>query len=42
MIEEDGNFTDTPPALFGIEFAQRSKVFIDQVKVFRAIVSKRE
>ena len=42
LVEEDSNFADAPPALFGTEFAQKSKVFVDQVKALRATVSRRD
>ncbi len=32
LVEEDKNFAQVPPSLFGKEFAQKSKDHIDQVK----------
>lgn len=32
LTEEDNNFTDASPALFGLEFAQKSKELVDQMK----------
>ena len=37
LVEEDKNFATAPPALFGTEFAQKSKDLVDQVKAIRAI-----
>ena len=34
--EEDQNFVDAAPALFGSAFAQKSKELVDQVKVMRS------
>ena len=32
LTEDDGNFTDAPPTLFGLEFARKSKELVDQMK----------
>ena len=36
LTEDDGNFTDAPPTLFGPEFARKSKELVDQMKVMRS------
>ena len=36
LIENDENFTDAAPSLFGREFAQKSKELVDQVKAMRS------
>jgi len=36
LTEEDKNFADAAPALFGSAFAQRSKELVDQVKAMRS------
>jgi len=36
LTEDDENFTDAAPSLFGPAFAQRSKELIDQVKAMRS------
>ena len=40
LVDEEGNFTKAPPALFGMDFAQRSDEFMDQVKALRATITK--
>ena len=36
LVEEDKNFEEAPPSLFGTEFARKSKELIDQVKAMRS------
>jgi len=36
LIEEDENFVDATPALFGPAFAHKSKELVDQVKAMRS------
>ena len=36
LTEDDGNFTDAPPTLFGPEFARKSKELVDQMKAMRS------
>ena len=36
LTEEDQNFVDAAPALFGSAFAQKSKELVDQVKAMRS------
>lgn len=36
LTEDDDNFTDAAPCLFGSSFAQKSKELVDQVKAMRS------
>ena len=36
LTEDDDNFTDAPPTLFGPEFARKSKELVDQMKAMRS------
>ena len=40
LLEEDGNFEDVAPSLFGPEFARKSKELVDQVKAIRSTTQK--
>ena len=40
LLEEDDNFKDVAPSLFGPEFARKSKELIDQVKAIRSTTQK--
>ena len=40
LLEEDDNFKDVAPSLFGPEFARKSKELIDQVKAIRSTAQK--
>ena len=43
IVEDDSNFQDSAPALFGTEFAKKSKDLVDQVKAMRVpLTSRRE
>ena len=39
LVEEDSNFEDVSPSLFGPEFAQKSKELVDQVKAMRSTIT---
>ena len=39
LVEEDSNFGEVAPSLFGLEFAQKSKELVDQVKVRRSTIN---
>ena len=39
LVEEDSNFEDVSPSLFGLEFAQKSKELVDQVKAMRSTIT---
>ena len=39
LVEEDSNFGEVSPSLFGPEFAQKSKQLVDQVKAMRSTLS---
>ena len=32
LVDDDNNFSDVAPSLFGLEFAQKSKELVEQVK----------
>ena len=36
LVRDDTNFVEAPPLLFGMEFAQKGKVIVDQVKAMRS------
>ena len=38
LVQEDTNFDGASPALFGSDFAKRSKDYVDQVKAMRSVV----
>ena len=43
IVDDDSNFQDSAPALFGTEFAKKSKDLVDQVKAMRVpLTSRRE
>ena len=39
LMEEDSNFEDVLPSLFGLEFAQKSKEVVDQVKAMQSTIT---
>ena len=39
LVEEDSNFEDVSPSLFGLEFAQKSKELVDKVKAMRSTIT---
>ena len=39
LVEEDSNFGEVSPSLFGPEFAQKSKQLVDQVKAMRSTLA---
>lgn len=39
LVEEDSNFEDVSPSLFGPEFAQKSKELVDRVKAMRSTIT---
>ena len=39
LVEEDSNFGEVAPSLFGPEFAQKSKELVDQVKAMRSTIN---
>ena len=39
LVEENSNFEDVSPSLFGPEFAQKSKELVDQVKAMRSTIT---
>ena len=39
LVEEDSNFEDVSPSLFGLEFAQKSKELVDQVKAMQSTIT---
>ena len=41
IVEDDSNFQDSAPALFGTEFAKKSKDLVDQVKAMRVLLTFR-
>ena len=42
VVEKDKNFTEAPPHLFGPEFAQKTKEFVEQTRAMRTTLNKRE
>ena len=40
LLEEDTNFEDVAPSLFGLEFAHKSKDLVDQVRAIRSTTQK--
>lgn len=40
LVEEESNFKEAPPALFGTEFAKKSKDHVDQMKAMRSTYPK--
>lgn len=40
LVQDDSNFVDAPPVLFGSEFGRKSKEHVDQVKALRSTISK--
>jgi hypothetical protein len=41
ILQEEGNFKDVPPQLFGPDFAKKAKDHVDQMKAMRATLPKR-
>ena len=39
LVEDDSNFVEVSPSLFGPEFAQKSKDLVDQVKAMRSTLN---
>ena len=40
LLEEDSNFEDVAPSLFGLEFARKLKELVDQVRAIRSTAQK--
>ena len=40
LLEEDANFEDVAPSLFGLEFVRKSKELVDQVRAIRSTTQK--
>ena len=42
IVGDDNNFKEAAPFLFGTELAKKSKVMVEQVKVMRSTISKKQ
>ena len=40
LLEEDSNFSEVAPFLFGLEFAHKSKELVDLVKAIRSTTQR--
>ena len=40
IVQDDSNFVDAAPVLFGSEFGQKSKEHVDQVRALRSTITK--